>query len=101
MDFGRGIDGVQLDLFDFRAFLRRRGFCKFGCAVQDSFIGRVNIIEKQFLRLVAGGVDTSHFESDETGDDHEGEGINEVRVYQLTYRLKNISTPSRPKERQY
>ena len=57
MQFGRGVDGVELDLFYHRAVLRRRRFGDFGRALADPFVGRVDVIMEQFLCLVAGSVD--------------------------------------------
>lgn len=44
MNFGRGVDGVELDLFCRRAVLRRWGFGEFGRALADPFVGRIDVI---------------------------------------------------------
>ena len=61
MDFHSGFDGVKLDLLDaaFVGFgVRGVLFQEFGCARLDAGVGGVDVVEEDFLGLVAGGRDS-------------------------------------------
>ena len=93
MDFCVGVYSVELDLLDLCGF----GVCgalggEVGGAGSDAVVGVVDVVEEDFLGLVAWGGYSGRWVSGcfESG----------VEVFGA-YRLKKRPTPSLPRERQY
>ena len=93
MDFGSGVNGVQLDLFDFG--LRGFGiggalFGQFGGSGANASVGVVDVVEENFLGVVPGCRDPKTLL---------------VRVMEKgckdAHRLKKRPTPSLPSDLQY